>query len=130
MQEIPNNYHYLLAKKDRTNEAHLLTLRNFNNIEATNCLKLLGTHIDPKLDFKEHSAALSRRTGRQLNVFTRIAGSLNVKSRLESYRSFVWANFTYCPLEWLGHSVTQMRNVEKLQETLRIVYHDFNSTLL
>ena len=49
---------------------------NDNVITATSTMKILGIHIDSKLNFNGHIAFLCTKAGRQLNVWQRMRGFL------------------------------------------------------
>ena len=59
-------------------------------------MKLLGVHIDDKLNFNEH-IKICKSVGNQLNALIRVKSFLGLKEFLVNI--FIYSNFNYCPLE-------------------------------
>jgi len=98
------------------------------NITSEPVVKVLGVHIDCRLNFNEHIKQSSIKAARQLNALSRISKLLNVNSRKLIFRSFIMSNFTYCPLVWHFCGKTNKSKLEKIQErALIIVYNDYKS---
>ena len=94
-------------------------------ISRNNTLKILGITLDEKLNFNEHIRNICQTSSRQINALRRISKFLNQQCREKVYKSFINANFGYCPLEWMLCGKCNLRKIEKLQErALRIVYQD------
>ena len=71
-KECMNNFKcmWLFAPKDNDLQIEV----NDNVIRATSIMKILGIHIDSKLNFNGHIAFLCTKAGRQLNVLQRMRG--------------------------------------------------------
>ena len=94
-------------------------------ISRNNTLKILGITLDEKLNFNEHIRNICQTSSRQINALRRISKILNRQCREKVYKSFINANFGYCPLVWMLCGKCNLRKIEKLQErALRIVYQD------
>ena len=94
-------------------------------ISRNNTLKILGITLDEKLNFNEHIRNICQTSSRQINALRRISKFLNQQCREKVYKSFINANFGYCPLVWMLCGKCNLRKIEKLQErALRIVYQD------
>ena len=85
-------------------------------------VKLLGINIDPNLNFNEHVAIVCDKAGRKLTLLTRLMKILNLQQRRVLMKSFVEAQFSYCPFVWMFHSRTLNTKLNRLQErALRIL---------
>ena len=101
---------------------------NDDVITATSTMKILGIHIDSKLNFNGHIAFLCTKAGWQLNVLHRMRGSLDYVSRMAIYNSFIISNFNYCPVVWMFTSKSSLNKRENIQKrALRFVCNDFIS---
>ena len=75
--------------------------------------------------FNIHVSDICKKAARQLNVLKRLHSFLNFESRLAIYRTFILANFSYCPLVWHFCGIEKSKVMEKIQErALRFVYND------
>ena len=91
-------------------------------------IKLLGINIDSKLTFHQHVSIIYDKAGRKLTALTRLMKMLNFQQRRILMKSFIDAQFNYCPLVWIFYSRTLNSKLNRLQEgALRIVYQDDNS---
>ena len=58
----------------------------------------------------------------------RLSKSLDTKSKMAIYNTFILSNFSYCPLVWACCGKTNIQRLEKLQRrALRFVFNDFES---
>ena len=98
-------------------------------IKGDKFVKLLGVKIDNKLDFNEHISGIYKKASLKLHALARIAPFMN-KGKLQILmKSFIEAQFNYCPLIWMFHSRSLNNKINKLHErALRIVYKDYNSS--
>ena len=87
-------------------------------ISRNNTLKILGITLDEKLNFNEHIRNICQTSSRQINALRRISKFLNQQCREKVYKSFINANFGYCPLVWMLCGKCNLRKIEKLQETV------------
>ena len=92
-------------------------------------MKVLGVTLDNKLKFDAHVSSICKRASLQINALKRISKYLNEESRTLIYKSFISANFNYCPLTWIFCGKKNSLKLEKLQErALRFVYNNRTST--
>ena len=61
-------------------------------------MKLLGVHIDDKLNFNEH-IKICKYAGNQLNALIQLKSFLGLKEKEFLVNIFIYSNFNYCPLE-------------------------------
>jgi hypothetical protein len=97
-------------------------------ITSTNNIKVLGVTLDNKLNFKLHVTQICQRASRQINALKRISKFFNTDRRLLIYKSFIYGNFSYCPVTWLFCGKVNSNRLEKIQErALRYVFSDYSS---
>ena len=98
-------------------------------LECQDKIKVLGVTLDSKLNFKEHVDTLCSRASRQINALRRISKFLSTSARLKIYKSYIYSNFSYCPLAWIFCGKVNSNKLEKLQErALRFVFKDLGSS--
>ena len=96
-----------------------------HTISRDNTLKMLGVTLDDKLNFKAHIRNICQTNSCQINALKRISNFLNKQCRMNVYKSFIKANFNYCPMVWMFCGKTNLNKLEKLQErALAVVYGD------
>ena len=76
-------------------------------IWESNKQKLLGVHIDRTLCFDEHVSNLCKKAGRKLSVLARLSSYMTLTQRRVVLKSFIEAQFDYCPLVWMFHGSTE-----------------------
>ena len=84
-------------------------------IKSTSSVKLLGVHIESKLNFNYHINKICKSAGNQLNTLTRIKSFLCLKERLVLVNSFIYSNFNYCPLVGMFSHEKSLNKFEILQ---------------
>ena len=98
-------------------------------IRPEDSVKLLGVEIDNKLNFDKHITNVCRKRATQLNALCRLKSLLGEKERKNLVNSFIYANFSYCPLVWHFCSKSSMRKIESIHKrALRFVLNDYEST--
>jgi ribonuclease P/MRP protein subunit RPP40 len=120
MQANPGKFQFLTTSKEmvefKIDDASLMKEHN---------VKMLGTTIDEKLDFKLHVNNVVKKCAQQLNALRRLSRLLNTRAKLLIFHAFINSNLNYCPLIWINRNKTDMARVEKIQERgLRMVYND------
>ena len=91
--------------------------------------KLLGVVIDRDLSFNEYVSSLCKKAGRKLSVLSRLSNLMSFQQRRLLMKSFVEAQFGYCPLVWMFHGREINRKINHIHErSIRIVYRDYNSS--
>ena len=92
-------------------------------------IKVLGITLDDSLKFDLHIADMCKKASRQINAMKRVSKFLTQDSRKSIYRSFIAANFNYCPISWIFCGKKNTTKLEKLQErALRLVFCDKTAT--
>ena len=62
---------------------------------------MLGVTLDDKLNFNEHIRNVCQTASCQINALKRISKLSDEQCRMKVYKSFICANFNYCPLVWM-----------------------------
>ena len=92
-------------------------------------VKLLGVFLDSSLSFDNHVKKICMEAVRQLNSLRRLGKHLDVSNRLLIYKTFLLANFNFCPMVWHFCSKGNMLKLEKVNErALRFIYNDLSSS--
>ena len=98
-------------------------------LESEETVKLLGMKIDQNLNFEEHINCLLKKGNQKLHALMRIKKYLSEEKLKSIMKTFIEAQFNYCPLIWMCHSRDLNRKINKLHErTLRVVYQDIHLT--
>ena len=69
--------------------------------------KLLGVVIYRDLSFNECVSSLCKTTGRKLSFLSRLSDLMSFQQRRLLVKSFVEAQFRYCPLVWMLLSMVE-----------------------
>lgn len=126
MKANPSKFQAICMSRD--NIEIEFTVEN-NKIKTESVVKLLGIHIDNKLNFNHHLSLLSKKSARQINALQRLCKYVDYKGRLRIYEAFVTSNFVYCSVAYHNFSIGQDRKFEKLNErALRLVCNDYANT--
>ena len=88
-------------------------------------MKLLGAHIDDRLNFNEHVNKICKSAGNQLNALIRLKSFLGLKEKEVLVNSFIYSNFNYCPLVWMLSHKKSLDKTESLHKrALRFLLND------
>ena len=92
-------------------------------------VKLLGVTFDNELKFDKYVAEICTKANRKLIVLLRLFKFLCLDKRRTLFKSFIEAQFKYCPLIWMFCSCSSNKTINRLHErTLRLVYDDYSSS--
>jgi hypothetical protein len=81
-------------------------------IKPKKAIKVLGVHIDEKLDWKKHTNIVKRNATNAIRNLHRVNSLIPVKERIQLYNAFITPHFGYCDIVWNGCGKT---NAAKLQ---------------
>ena len=91
--------------------------------------KLLGVVIDRDLSFNEYVSSLCQKAGKKLSALARLSNLMKFEQRRVLMKSFIEAQFGYCPLVWMFHGRKLNRKINHIHErSLRILYGDYKSS--
>ena len=86
-------------------------------------VKLLGIHIDNRLNFDYHISQLCKKAGKKLHALTRVFKYMDISQRKLIANAFIMSQFSYCPLIWMFHSRAMEHSINRIHErTLRRIY--------
>ena len=86
-------------------------------------VKLLGIHIDNRLNFDYHVSQLCKKASKKLHALAAIFKYVETSKRRVLVNSFITSQFSYCPLIWMFHSRRMERRINKIhQRALRLIY--------
>jgi len=101
MQANPSKFQSIFLKPMKKSDPFPEALQsNDVLIQAHTSVKLLGIHIDCKLNYVEHVRFMCKKAARQLNALKRVSKYLPTNNKMLIYRSFILSNFSFCPLVW------------------------------
>ena len=123
----PDKFQAILLDK-RNSDLHLNENIKIDkeNIKFVSNVKMLGVHIDSKLNFNLHIDIICKSASNQLNALVRLKRYLGHEERFVLVNSFIYSNFNYCPLVWMFSSKRSLNKIENLQKrALRFVLFFF-----
>ena len=113
----PDKFQAILLDK-RNSDLHLnenITIDK-ENIKVVSNVKMLGVHIDSKLNFNLHIDIICKSASNQLNALVRLKRYLGHVERLVLVNSFIHSNFNYYLLVWMFSSKKLLSKIENLQK--------------
>ena len=96
-------------------------------ISSVNRVKILGVHIDGRLDFDYNVSQICKNTSKNLQALSKFMVSkyMDVNERRMLIKAFITSQFSYYPLVCMLHSRSIENRVCKTHErALRLVYDD------
>ena len=78
--------------------------------------KLLGIHIDNRLNFDYHVSQLCKKASKKLHALTRIFKYVETSKHRVLVNFFITSQFSYCPLIWMFHSRRMEHRINKIHE--------------
>ena len=102
-----------------------------SNIKVTSesRVKLLGIHIDNRLNFDYHVSQLCKKASKKLQALARIFRYVETSKRRVLVNSFIISQFSYCPLIWMFHSRRIEHRVNKIHEKALCLIYPSDSKL-
>ena len=92
-------------------------------------VKLLGVTIDNELKFYKYVAKICVKANRKLSVLLKLSKFLCLDKWRTLFKSFIEAQFKYCPLIWMFCSRNSNKKINRLHErALRLAYEDYSSS--
>ena len=126
----PDKFQVILLEKCGCDDTNTEVKIGNEKIKSTSLIKLLGVHIDDKLNFNHHMNKLCESAGNQVNALTRLKSFLSLKERVVSVNSFIYSNCDYCPLVWMfSHESSLNNKIESLHKrALRFLLNDYENS--
>ena len=75
-----------------------------SRIKCSKVRKLLGIHIDYKLQFDTLVDTICKKAQRKLTALSRITNCMELPKRCILMNAFFKAPYNYCPIIWMFHS--------------------------
>ena len=124
-----NDQGITIDKKKQNHTAKYITI-NQKNIKTSLSVKLLGVHIDNKLNFNLHITKICRSAANQLHALIRLWMFLNFEEKKTLINSYFYSSFNYCPLVWMFSSAKSQRGQKRALHFLHENYVSSNEELL
>ena len=121
----PDKFQVIFLDKRRFDNTNIEVEIGNEKISSTSSVKLLGVHIDDKLNFNEHINKIYKSAGNQLNALIRVKPFLGLKEKEVLVNSFIHSNFNYCPLVWmLSHKKSPDKTESLHKRALRFLLNN------
>ena len=111
----PSKFQSIILSKNKEPIKETLIVDN-KSIETKDSVELLGVKIDNRLKFDSHINNLCINAGGQLNSLFRFKKYLLPYTKKLSINSFIFSNFSYCPLAWHFCSAKSNNKIELIQK--------------
>ena len=112
----PDKFQSIILSRDRVDQFDISL--DGHVISRGNSFKMLGVTLDDNFNFNEHVRNICQTASCQINALKRISNFLNEQCRMNVYKSFISANFNYCPIVWLFCGKTNLKKLAKLNGRL------------
>ena len=86
----PDKLQIILLDKVRSDNTNIEVEIGNEKISSTSSVKLLGVHIDDKLNFNEHTNKICKSAGNQSNALILLKSFLGLKEKEVLVNSFVY----------------------------------------
>ena len=117
------------SKHNQTEEEKINFSFDGTLIEPSTTCKLLGVHIDERLNFNNHVASICKTISKQIAVRSRFRKLLSIQPKLSLYKAYILPHFTYCSTVWMHCGKTASGKLEKLRKrALRLIFNDNATT--
>ena len=123
MKANPDKCHFICSANVKTS----IMIEN-EQIENSNCEKLLGVFFDSRLTFQTRINNICKKASQKLNAISRITPYMDFDKRKLVVNAFFSSQFNYCSLIWMCHNRTYNNKINRLHERcLRLIYNDKQS---
>ena len=113
---------FIRSERSRYNNKEIAI--NNSNVSAVPLIKVLRVHIDEHMKSNEHVSSMSLKAGGQINALQRLHKYSYFKSWVAIYKSFIRANFNYCPPGMEVREQDGFRYIEKIRERMLGFIHN------
>ena len=83
-------------------------------ISSINRVKVLGVHIDGKIDFDCRVRQTCKKASKKLNALSRVSKYMGINKRRMLMKAFIISQFSYKTLVWMFHSRNTKNRVNKI----------------
>ena len=124
-----DKFQVILLDKSRSDNTNIEVEIGNKKLSSTLSVRLLGVHLDDKLNFNEHVNKICKSAGNQLNALIRLKSFLGLKEKEVLVNSFIYSNFNYCALVWTLSHKKSLDKIESLHKrALRFLLNDYVSS--
>ena len=111
-----DKFQVVLLDKRRSDNTNIEVEIGNEKISSTSSVKLLGIHLDDKLNFNEHINKICKSAGNQLNVLIQLKSFLDLKGKEVLVNGFIYSTFNYSPLVWMLPHKKSLDKIESLHK--------------
>ena len=90
-------------------------------------VKLLGIHIDNRLNFDYLISQLCKKAGKKLHALTRVFKYMDISHLKLIANAFIVCQFSYCPLIWMFHSRALEHGINRIQDRFLDLFIQINT---
>ena len=95
----PEKFKAIILQKPKSAEIPDVKIQiRGQEVAPTQEVELLGIKIDNELEFDKYISKICKKAANQLNALYRLGKYLNLQQREVLVKSFILANFNYCPM--------------------------------
>ena len=120
----PGKFKLMFLGKEMCN--HIILNINGEKIYPSDCVKLLGVHIDKFLKFDHHIKTLCSSANKKIKCLYRIRRVLDEKQTLNLANAYVLSSFLYCPFIWMFCNKTLGSLINSVHKRLIRAVYGFN----
>ena len=111
----PDKFKSVILTKNKSDDIPTRFSIGTDIVPIEKSVKLLGIHLDNRLNFNLHINTICKPPSNQLNASVRLQKFLSFEQKKVLVNSFILPNFDYCPLVWFISSAKSLTKVENLQ---------------
>ena len=125
----PEKFKAIILQKPKSAEVPDVKIQiRGQEVAPTQEVELLGIKIDNELEFDKYISKICKKAANQLNALYRLGKYLNLQQREVLVKSFILANFNYCPMVWHFCSCKNTAKIERIHKrALKFMLNDFTS---
>ena len=125
----PDKFKSIILTKNKSDDIPTGFSIGTDIVPIEKSVKLLGIHLDNRLNFNLHINTICKSASNQLNALVRLKKFLSFEQKKVLVNSFIFYNFDNCPLVWFISFSKSLKKIEKLQTpALRFLQNDYHSS--
>ena len=125
----PDNFKSIILFKSKSDDIPNGFSIGTDIVSTEKSVKLLGIHLDNRLNFNFHISTICKSASSQLHALVRLKKFLSFELKKVLVNSFLLSIFDYCSLVWFISSGKSLKKVENLQKrALRFLQNDYHSS--
>ena len=94
MKSNASKFQAMIMKPTPSTEPIMIDIHG-QSVLTSDCVKLLGVHVDDKLRFQNHISVICSRASRQINAMNRVLKFLSKDCKVRLYNAFILSNFSH-----------------------------------